>query len=348
MKRKTMALILALSMCLSILSACGGDSAQNTGKPPASNSTPSTTEQQPAESNKPEESKKPTEGEPDESAEPTQQEPESSAGPKPAVPAEMTYTFDAATGTLTCSGGGEVEQGAWIDAVKNALFETDKYVCMKEIKKVIIEKGVTAIGKLAFKDCENLIEVTIPDSVVSIGDGAFSETSLSSVHLPDSITTIGVMAFAQCENLQSATLPSHLAEIPKGLFSKCKNLTSIQIPDGVTSIGEYAFEDTGLTEITIPDSVITLGSLVFARAPIKELTIPASVTSWDNGPCREVMVSDVTFLCEATMDNVESLVYGLLYAPVTIHAPAGSVIEGYINRQIQNDQSVTCTFAPIN
>lgn len=77
MKRK-IALLLALAMCLSILSACGGNSAQNTEEPTVSDSTPETTGQQPDETEE-EPSQEPEQTEPEESEEPTQ-EPESNAG----------------------------------------------------------------------------------------------------------------------------------------------------------------------------------------------------------------------------------------------------------------------------
>jgi len=77
MKRKTMALMLALSMCLSLLSACGSGSTATDDKPPESENVVSSTEQ-PEESEKPEESKE----QPEESEEPKEEEPEESEDPK--------------------------------------------------------------------------------------------------------------------------------------------------------------------------------------------------------------------------------------------------------------------------
>ena len=74
MKRKTMALVLALSLCLSLLTACGSGGTAADDKPPESKNAASSTEQ-PEESEKPEESGEPKEEEPEESAEPTQEEP---------------------------------------------------------------------------------------------------------------------------------------------------------------------------------------------------------------------------------------------------------------------------------
>lgn len=338
MKRKTIALLLALTMCLSLLSACGADSKPD-GEPSTATTTPSPTEQ-------PDEKEEQPTQQPEESAEPTQ-EPTAPTESESAVPAEMTYTFDTATGTLTCSGGGEITD-EWRDAIKNALFETDFAKCSKELKKVVIEEGVSGIDSIVFTECKNLTEVVIPDSVVRIGNDAFRATGLVSVQLPDSITEIGEGVFSFCQNLSSVKLPDQLTEIPVGMFYACPNLTSIQIPDSVVSIGRDAFSGAGLTEIAIPDSVVSIDDMPFSRCPLKELTIPASVTEWNGDMFSDLDdLQEVTFLCEANMDNVEKLVKGLLKKPITIHAPAGSVIEGYINRQIESGNA-KCTFEPIN
>ena len=69
------------------------------------------------------------------------------------------------------------------------------------IKKVVIEEGVTSIGYDAFMNCQSLLSVTIPSSVTSIGDDAFWFcTSLPSVTIPSSVTSIGKEAFWSCSS----------------------------------------------------------------------------------------------------------------------------------------------------
>ena len=102
-------------------------------------------------------------------------------------------------------------------------------------------------GLLLTKDGKTLIrgvngDVTIPNSVTSIGDEAFYNCGgLTSVTIPNGVTRIGYSAFYGCRGLTSVTIPSSVTSIGDSAFSGCRGLTSVTIPDGVTSIGYEAF-----------------------------------------------------------------------------------------------------------
>ncbi len=67
---------------------------------------------------------------------------------------------------------------------------------------------------------------TIPDSVITIEDGAFSDcTSLSNVSIPNSVTSIGDGAFSDCSGLTSITIPNSVTSIGRYAFPGCANLT---------------------------------------------------------------------------------------------------------------------------
>lgn len=57
-----------------------------------------------------------------------------------------------------------------------------------------------SIGASAFSDCANLTSITIPNSVISIGEGAFCGSGLTSIIIPDGVTSIGELAFEDCES----------------------------------------------------------------------------------------------------------------------------------------------------
>ena len=169
----------------------------------------------------------------------------------------LTWKLDA-DGTLTISGTGAMKNYDYNDNPSPVYNNSN-------VKKVVIEDGVTSIGNSAFNECISLTSITIPDSVTSIGTYAFSGCrSLTSITIPDSVTSIGAYAFQSCSNLTSITIPDSVTSIGASAFNSCSGLTSITIPDSVTSIGNFAFSYCiSLTSITIPDSVTSIGSYAF-------------------------------------------------------------------------------------
>ncbi len=147
---------------------------------------------------------------------------------------------------------------------------------------VTIPDSVTSIGDYAFRYCSNLTSVTIPDSVTSIGDSAFYLcASLTSVTIPGSVTSIGDYAFGWCSSLTSVTIPNSVTSIGDGAFADCFRLASMAIPGNVTSIGDSTFEDCySLVSVAIPDSVTSIGGHSFQWCDhLTSVTIPSSVTS---------------------------------------------------------------------
>ena len=131
--------------------------------------------------------------------------------------------------------------------------------------EVNIPNSVTSIGGGAFSGCSGLTSVTIPNSVTSIGEYAFYGCiGLTSVTIPNSVTSIGEYAFYGCIGLTSVTIPNSVTSIEGGAFRDCIGLTSVTIPNSVTSIEGGAFRDCiGLTSVSIPNSVTSIESSAF-------------------------------------------------------------------------------------
>ena len=142
-----------------------------------------------------------------------------------------------------------------------------KYDCRENCNAIIETATNTLIS-----GCQNTI---IPNSVTSIGDGAFSGcSSLTSITIPNSVTTIESQAFYGCSSLTSITIPNSVTSIVYDAFALCSSLTSIIIHNSVTSIGEWAFWGCdGLTSVSIGNSVTSIGEYAFKGcSKIREVT----------------------------------------------------------------------------
>ena len=151
--------------------------------------------------------------------------------------------------------------------------------------EITVPDSVTSIGYGAFSGCSSLASITIPDSVTSIEYWAFEKCrSLTSIAIPDGVTSIGNRAFEGCRSLTSITIPDNVTSIGVEAFSDCRSLTHITLPDSVTSIGDKAFSDCrSLTHITLPDGLTSIGNWAFFDCEkLTSITIPDSVTSIGN------------------------------------------------------------------
>ena len=151
------------------------------------------------------------------------------------------------------------------------------------------------VGDNAF-DTTALTSATLPDSVTSIGKGAFSnDTALTSVHLGSGVASIGESAFVGANNLASLTVdPANTvysvedgALYSKGdagrtlvLYLPTKTDTDVTVPDGTVAIADAAFaNNTSLRRVVLPEGLTTIGYGAFdGDANLTDLVIPDSVT----------------------------------------------------------------------
>lgn len=100
------------------------------------------------------------------------------------------------------------------------------------------------IGVSSFRDCKELVSVSLGASLSSLGDNAFEGcTSIATLSLPCRLETIPKYAFKACTSLSSLTLPKGLKVIKKNAFSGCTSLVRIELPKKLKLIESDAFTD---------------------------------------------------------------------------------------------------------
>lgn len=148
-----------------------------------------------------------------------------------------------------------------------------------EIPTTIDGGTVTSIAAAAFKDCDQITQVTIPSTVTSIGDSAFQGCkSLTGIVIPDSVTELGSRAFERCTALKSAVVGKGVKALPTACFQSCYDLSQVSLSDGLETIGYDTFEHcTSLTSIDLPDTLKTLDIWAFAYTGLTGVTMPSSM-----------------------------------------------------------------------
>ena len=145
---------------------------------------------------------------------------------------------------------------------KNYRFELQK----GKLTSVKLPNTLKFIGEDAFI-LNQLTEITIPDSVVEIGSGAFSNNKLTSIKLSRNLNKIERSAFVG-NKLESVTIPDSVVEIEELVF-KDNKLKSIKFGSNLKRIGDFAFAKNQLESVVVPNSVTHLGCHVFDDNPLK-------------------------------------------------------------------------------
>ena len=210
---------------------------------------------------------------------------------------------------------------------------------------ITIPNSVTTIGNSAFNNCSGLTSITIPSSVTTIGNSAFNNCGgLTSITIPDNITSIGSFSFSGCSKLSSISLPNSLTSIGEYAFNGCSGLTSISLPDSLTSIDGNAFQGcTGLTSITLPANVTSIGNYAFRECTgLTSVTIncAASFGSYPFSNCDNLTTvvwnaKNCPDLSDSPFFNIRNQITSFTFGDVVEHIPS------YLCYYMRNLASIT-------
>lgn len=175
------------------------------------------------------------------------------------------------------------EENPYFMVDDGVLYSKDKrelLYCPKNFSGIYrVAEEVKRIGKSAFRNCNQLTEIVLPEGLEVIGDTAFYGcTQLKQISLPKSVSQIGAYAYHTCP-LQGTLDLMNIKDIGEGAFEGCTGLTSVVLPENLLRIEASLFQGcTGLTVVNIPQCVTAIGTSAFASCSrLQSVAIPDEV-----------------------------------------------------------------------
>ena len=237
---------------------------------------------------------------------------------------DVTYTFDKKTGLLTISGTGETWNywNTFVAAPNGTFNYANPFTDIKDdIKKVVINEGVTLVGDGLFEDCKNLTEIQLPASLEYISAKAFGNgkcpmlekitVSSSSKYYcsdngilyskdktklicyptnksddvfeaPAGVKEIGESAFYKNPFIEEVHIKPGCEVIRQNAFDECKELKKVEIGEGLREIEVSAFYyDKNLKELNLPGSLWNVGRYAFGYVSPDTVVFNGSKEKWD-------------------------------------------------------------------
>ena len=209
----------------------------------------------------------------------------------------VTVTVDGLTATFS-GGGGTFRWQPWTSGT-----HTLTHTAGTNVWRLTVSGAPSAAGLPAgaFRDCTNLVSVTLPAGLKEIGAGAFTGCpNLARVGVP-TLADWYALSFADVDanplswgtalyvggmsvklegpRFDRLVIPEGVTRIPAGIFQDCTNFVSVAIPSRVIDIAASAFKGcTGLTSVTIPDGVARVGRGAFSGCTgLSYVKVPACV-----------------------------------------------------------------------
>lgn len=188
---------------------------------------------------------------------------------------QLSYSYDAHTLTASVSG---------ISITNPDLFDGEVIIPAMTVSESV-NYTVTSIGTTAFYNNTNILSVTLPASLTSIGRYAFFGCGgLQRLQLAEGLETIGSCAFQNCTSLVSVTLPESVTSVGANAFQGCTSLAYVGLNDHNDAIGTAVFQGcTALTTLSIPTTWTQIpASMLYGCTGLRYITIPEGITLIDN------------------------------------------------------------------
>ena len=225
----------------------------------------------------------------------------------------LHWDYQRETTTLKITGNG---------AMKNFQSATDVpwASVTASVKTIVIGEGVTTVGDFAFAFCSALESVKIANTVTSIGNYAFTASSLRSADLPASVTSIGNRAFEYCDDLVTVVVRGEITELSDETFSYCNSLKNVYLP--------AAMEGKVITikkDVTVTAKAVSADTPDASIPPVEE-TKPAET----DAPTENVESTTETDVPQNNGEGEKKMTVGTIIAIVALAVVVIGLIVGVI------------------
>lgn len=212
------------------------------------------------------------------------------------------------------------------------------FLSCPNLKSIVVEEGNEKYDSR--ENCNAIVETatntlvcgtensTIPSTITAIGNGAFAETGLKNIVIPEGVTSIELQAFENCQDLESVTLPQSLKKLgyhvfansgltslvipegitylPQGTFNGCKNLETVTLPTTLETIEYNAFSNSGLTSIFIPKGVTNISSTSFNYCgKLSTISVSDENTTYDSrNNCNAIIQTATNQILRGTSNTI--------------------------------------------
>ena len=164
--------------------------------------------------------------------------------------------------------------------VKDDLIGGGAFTYIDNIVSVSIPDSVKKIEGSAFSSCYNLTTVTFGKNIEEIQQYVFQNCrKIEELKLPNKLKTLGSWAFYQCDSIKTITIPSSVTTIVSGAFQSCDSLETAIINNTIVGQKEF-YECRNLKNVTLSNNITSIGEYAFQSCnSLTSITIPSSITS---------------------------------------------------------------------
>ncbi len=145
----------------------------------------------------------------------------------------------------------------WYNSLPDGLTYLDNTLYLAknpENGNVTVNEGIKSIAGKAFDKSRDVTSVTLPSSLVTIGEDAFASTKIKSIRIPEGVRYVGYDAFAYCSELETVYMPSTVEVIDDYAFDSADVTSSLKEFHcaAVTPplLSDCAFAYSGLNDVT--------------------------------------------------------------------------------------------------